>query len=136
MSKSGNFYVYGRNSVVEVVTNKAKTINKIFVKNSIPPNSYSDLITIAKENLIPLLTVPEKKLERIIGRVKHQGFVAQITSLEYLDFYSWIEEINLTSNTGVLLLDGIEDPHNFSRLRPQVIVLNHGLQRISAEDSF
>ncbi len=116
MSKSGNFYVYGRNSVVEVVTNKAKTINKIFVKNSIPPNSYSDLITIAKENLIPLVTVPEKKLEKIVGRVKHQGFVAQITSLEYLDFYSWIEEINLASYPGVLLLDGIEDPHNFGAI--------------------
>jgi 23S rRNA (guanosine2251-2'-O)-methyltransferase len=116
MSKTGNFYVYGRNSVVEIVTNKAKTVNKIFVKNSIPPNSYSNLITSTKENLIPLVTVPEKKLEKIVGRVNHQGFVAQITNLEYLDFYSWIEEINLASYPGVLLLDGIEDPHNFGAI--------------------
>ena len=107
MSKTGNFYVYGRNSVVEIVTNKAKTVNKIFVKNSIPPNSYSNLITSTKKP-IPLVTV-QKKLEKIVGRVNHQGFVAQITNLEYLDFYSWIEEINLASYPGVLLLDGIED---------------------------
>ena len=61
MSNSENFYVYGRNPVIEIATTKAKTVSKIFIKNSIPPNSYSDLTAHTKANLIPIVTVPEKK---------------------------------------------------------------------------
>ncbi len=116
MSNSDNFYVFGRNPVIEAATNQAKTVSKIFIKNSIPPNSYSDLTTLTKANLIPIVTVPEKKIEKLVGNVNHQGYVAQLTTLEYTDFFSWIETIDLYKNPAVLLLDGIEDPHNFGAI--------------------
>lgn len=116
MSNSDNFYVFGRNPVIEAATSQAKTISKIYIRNSIPPNSYSDLTAHTKANLIPIVTVPEKKIEKLVGNVNHQGFVAQISNLEYTDFFDWIEHIDLSSNPGVLLLDGIEDPHNFGAI--------------------
>jgi 23S rRNA (guanosine2251-2'-O)-methyltransferase len=116
MSNSNNFYVYGRNPVIEIATSQAKTVSKIFIKNSIPPNSYTDLTSLTKANLIPLVTVPEKKIEKLVGHVNHQGFVAQLSTLEYTDFFNWIENVDLSQNPAVLLLDGIEDPHNFGAI--------------------
>jgi 23S rRNA (guanosine2251-2'-O)-methyltransferase len=108
--------VYGRNPVIEIATSQAKTVSKIFIKNSIPPNSYTDLTSLTKANLIPLVTVPEKKIEKLVGHVNHQGFVAQLSTLEYTDFFNWIENVDLSQNPAVLLLDGIEDPHNFGAI--------------------
>ncbi len=116
MSKTENFYVYGRNPVVEVASTQGHSVSKIFVRNSIPPNSYSNLTDSIKANLIPIVTVPEKKLEQLVGKVNHQGFVAQLSKIEYTNFFSWVEEVDLSKNPAVLLLDGIEDPHNFGAI--------------------
>ncbi len=116
MSKSDNFFIYGRNPVCETVIAKAKSVSKVFIKNSIPPNSYLNLVSNCKKNLVPFTIVPEKKIEKLVGKVNHQGFVAQLTSLEYTEFFDWIEDVDLIENPSVLLLDGIEDPHNFGAI--------------------
>lgn len=116
MSKSENFYVYGRNPVEELAKTRSNSVSKIFVKNSIPPNSYANLTATIKANSVPLVTVPENKILKLVGSVNHQGFVAQLTKLEYENFYDWIEEQELSKNPAVLLLDGIEDPHNFGAI--------------------
>ena len=116
MSNSNNFFVYGRKPVIETVIAQAKSVSKVFIKNSIAPNSYSNLTSNCNENLIPIAIVPEKKIEKLVGIVNHQGFVAQLITLEYADFFNWVETIDLTENPSVLLLDGIEDPHNFGAI--------------------
>lgn len=116
MIKTENFFVYGRNPVIESAKLQSNSVSKIFIKNSIPPNSYSDLTALIKANRIPFVTVPEKKIEKLVGYVNHQGFVAQLTTIEYTDFFTWAEEIDLSKNPAVLLLDSIEDPHNFGAI--------------------
>lgn len=116
MPKNDNFYVYGRNPVEELTAGNIKSVSKVFVKNSIPPNSYQELLTLCKANYIPIVTVPEQKLTSLVGRVNHQGFVALRSPVEYADFFQWIETCDLTKNPAVLLLDGIEDPHNLGAI--------------------
>ena len=116
MRQNDNFLIFGRKPVEEILSNKAKEIDKIFVKNSIAPNSYNNISETAFKNQIPLVTVPDKKLERLVGKVNHQGFVAQLSKIKYLDFFEWIETNALTSDTAVLFLDGIEDPHNLGAI--------------------
>ncbi len=116
MSKSENFYIYGRKPVEEIAESNSNSVNKVFIKNSIPPNTYKNLTAILKANSIPFVTVPEKKLESLVGRVNHQGFVAQRSELEYSNFFEWIETIDLRQNPAVFLLNGIEDPHNFGAI--------------------
>ncbi|MCR9133627.1 MAG: 23S rRNA (guanosine(2251)-2'-O)-methyltransferase RlmB [bacterium] len=116
MSNSENFYIYGRKPVEELAENNSNSVNKVFIRNSIPPNSYKNLSSTLKANSIPFVTVPEKKIESLVGNVNHQGFVAQRSSLEYANFYEWIETIDLRTNPSVFLLNGIEDPHNFGAI--------------------
>lgn len=116
MSNSENFYIYGRKPVEELAENNSNSVNKVFIKNSIPPNSYKNLSATLKANSIPFVTVPEKKLESLVGNVNHQGFVAQRSELEYTNFFDWVETIDLRNNPAVFLLNGIEDTHNFGAI--------------------
>lgn len=116
MHKSENFFVYGKKPLEEALTEKTKQVDKIFVKNSISPNSYKNIYETASKNRIPLVSVPEAKLLGLVGRVNHQGFVALISKIEYSSFFDWIENQELTTNPAVLLLDGIEDPHNLGAI--------------------
>jgi 23S rRNA (guanosine2251-2'-O)-methyltransferase len=56
------------------------------------------------------------KLSNLVGRVNHQGFVAQISQIEYQNFFDWVQTLDLSGNPAVLLLDGIEDPHNMGAI--------------------
>lgn len=116
MNKSENFYIYGKKPIEEALTEKAKQFDKIFVKNSISPNTYKNILDAASKNHIPLVSVPDAKLLGLVGRVNHQGFVAQVSKIEYTNFFDWIETQDLSTNPAVLLLDGIEDPHNLGAI--------------------
>jgi 23S rRNA (guanosine2251-2'-O)-methyltransferase len=116
MPNSENFFIYGRKPVEEALTEGAQKVDKIFVKNSISPNSYKDLYETASKNHVPLVTVPDMKLSNLVGRVNHQGFVAQISQIEYQNFFDWVQTLDLSGNPAVLLLDGIEDPHNMGAI--------------------
>ena len=116
MQKSENFFIYGKNPIEELLAEQPQKIDKIFVKNSINPNSYTKISTFASNNRIPLVTVPEAKILSLVGRVSHQGFVAQISKIEYLSFFEWAETLELSDNPAVLLLDGMEDPHNLGAI--------------------
>ena len=116
MSNKEDFYVYGRKPIEELSKSNLFQISKLFVKNSIAPNSYKELSTILKDNSVPLVTVPEQKLQSLVGKVNHQGFVALLSEIAYSSFFDWIETCDLTMNPAVLLLDGIEDPHNYGAI--------------------
>lgn len=116
MHKSENFFIYGKKPLEEALTERAKQVDKIFIKNSISSNSYKNIYEAALNNRIPLVTVPEAKLFNLVGRVNHQGFVALISKIEYSNFFDWIETQDLSDNPAVLLLDGIEDPHNLGAI--------------------
>lgn len=116
MTKTENFFIYGKKPLEETLIDRVKKVDKIFIKNSINPNSYKDIHVTASKNQIPVAIVPEQKLTSLVGRVNHQGFVALLSTIEYSNFFDWIENIDLTQNPAVLLLDGIEDPHNLGAI--------------------
>lgn len=116
MQKAENIYIYGRNPIEEALTERVKQIDKIFIKNSINKSSYKKIHETASINHIPLVVVPDAKLFNLVGRVNHQGFVALISKIEYSNFFDWIETQDLSTKPAVLLLDGIEDPHNLGAI--------------------
>ncbi|WP_020401915.1 23S rRNA (guanosine(2251)-2'-O)-methyltransferase RlmB [Gracilimonas tropica] len=116
MSDQENFFIYGRNPVEEVLTNRAHEIDKIYVKNNLKPNSYQNINELAIENGVPLVKVPGAKIYKLVGKVNDQGFVAQMSAAKYTDFFEWVETLVMSKNPAVLLLHGIEDPHNFGAI--------------------
>ena len=116
MPKSENFFVYGRKPVEEALQNQPDEIDKIYVRNNLKPSSYQKINELSTSNGVPLVNVPGPKIYNLVGRVNDQGFVAQMSAVKYTDFFDWVETLILSDNPAVLLLQGIEDPHNFGAI--------------------
>lgn len=116
MSNSNNFFVYGRNPVEEILRTRGHEIDKIYVKNNLKPSSYQDILEQAQDLDVPLVKVPGAKIYNLVGKVNDQGFVAQLSAAKYTPFFDWVETLIMSKNPAVLLLHGIEDPHNFGAI--------------------
>ncbi|SMO91385.1 23S rRNA (guanosine(2251)-2'-O)-methyltransferase RlmB [Gracilimonas mengyeensis] len=116
MTTSDNLFIYGKNPVEEALKTRPDEIDKIYVKNSLRNSTFNEILQLSNDNGVPLVRVPGQKLYNLVGKVNDQGFVAQMSAAKYTDFYDWAETLILSENPAVLLLNGIEDPHNFGAI--------------------
>ncbi len=114
--KENNEYIYGRNPVEELLKTNPEQIEKIFLRKCIKKHSLSYILTAASDNRIPVADVPGSKLFDMVGRVNDQGIVAAVSQAEYTEFEDWLETVQPDADTAILLLDEIEDPHNFGAI--------------------
>jgi len=107
-----NEYIYGLKPVEEFMETRPDKIEKIFIRNNLQISKIQHIKNYAISNEVPIVRVPGKKLYDLVGRVNDQGIVAQISVTNYLQLIEWLQEQDIKNNLGVLVLDGIEDPHN------------------------
>ncbi len=108
--------VEGRNSVLELL-NSGKDINKIFVQSGEKHGSINKIIAKARENKVVIVETLKTKLDQMSQSGNHQGVIAITPPFEY----SEVEDIlNLAKEKNedafILILDGIEDPHNLGSI--------------------
>lgn len=108
--------VEGRNAVLELL-NSDRDINKIFVQAGEKHGSINKIIAIAKENKVVVTEVEKSKLDFMSKTNNHQGVIAIVPPFNYCE----IEDIlNLAEQRNedafILILDGIEDPHNLGSI--------------------
>ncbi|MEX1136376.1 MAG: 23S rRNA (guanosine(2251)-2'-O)-methyltransferase RlmB [Balneolales bacterium] len=109
-------FIYGRNALKELLERSPETVAKIYVKTGIRGDSVDAIFNLSSAHKIPLQQVPGKKLNDLVGAVNDQGVVAQVSSRSYLELDEWLEVVNMQENPFVLMLDEIEDPHNFGAI--------------------
>ena len=104
--------ISGKNSVLEVL-NSNKTINKVMICNKVNDDFSKMVVKKCKEKKIRFDFVDRTILDKLSNH--NQGFVADVIDFEYSDIY---EIINSESkeNSLVLILDGVEDPHNLGSI--------------------
>ena len=106
--------IKGRNAIREAL-NSDTNIIKLMASNSSKDRVFNELIADAKRKGVKIQFVDNKLLDKECDN--HQGLVA-ITS----DFqYSSVEDILQVATTKnepnfILILDGVEDPHNFGSI--------------------
>lgn len=109
--KNPTDYIYGRNAVTEALTKHASRINKILISKGVTNDSkINEIIDLAKQNGIVFQFVPRERFTNFAD-CPHQGVVAMVSPVAYTDFYEFLE----TKKEGfskVVILDGVEDPHN------------------------
>lgn len=107
--------IEGRNQVIEALKNNT-TINKIIIdKNYI--SRKDEVISLAKRSKLRIEFLPKKIMDSLSETGHHQGYIAETVDFQYCE----IEDIlNHARETGhdpfVVLLDGIEDPHNLGAI--------------------
>jgi 23S rRNA (guanosine2251-2'-O)-methyltransferase len=111
-----NVYIYGRNPIEEILGNEPDRVSKIFVRNSLHDDQIPHIMNKASAYKIPISHVPGAKLFELVGKANDQGIVALISPVEYQSLGEWLDKIDVNSYPAVLLLDGIEDPHNMGAI--------------------
>lgn len=108
--------VEGRNSVLELLES-GKDINKIFVTKGEKHGSINKIIAIAKERKIIVVEKDKRQMEEMAGTENYQGVIAIVPPFEYSEIEDILEEAkNRNEEPFVLILDGIEDPHNLGSI--------------------
>lgn len=104
--------IEGKNQVWQAL-NGGLTINKIMVDVNYSKRK-DDIVSLARKQHIRVDFVPKQALDRKSTTSHHQGYIADAIEFEYTP----LEE--LISSAGeqpfFVLLDGIEDPHNFGAI--------------------
>ena len=102
-------YIYGKNVAREKINSKER-INKIYLADKFNDKELFDLI---KKNKIKYTIVPNKVLDSKAQGL-HQGIVIEVDDVETLDF-DYIKSIK-RNNPLLVMLDHLEDPHNFGAI--------------------
>lgn len=108
--------VEGRNAVLELLES-GKDINKIFVSRGEKHGSINKIIAIAKERRVIIVEKDKRQMDEMAQNENYQGVIAIVPPFEYCeidDILNVAEERN--EKPFVLILDGIEDPHNLGSI--------------------
>ena len=108
--------VVGRNAVRELLSG-SKDIDKIYVQQGEREGSITVLIAEASERKIPIIEVDKRKLDKMSCGSRHQGIIAMASEQNYCsveDILAYAEEKG--EKPFIILLDGVEDPHNFGAI--------------------
>jgi len=108
--------IEGRNSVIELLET-GKDINKIFIEKGEKHGSINKIIAIAKERKVVIVEVDRNKLKQMAQTENHQGVIAIVPPFDYCEVSEILKEAKLRNEAPfILILDGIEDPHNLGSI--------------------
>jgi len=109
-------YVAGRNPVLEILKTD-KEIDKLYILKGDLQGSINKIIGIARDKNIVIQEVDKNKLDSMGGGSNHQGVVALVTSYKYAEADDILEKAKARGQDPfVIILDGIEDPHNLGAI--------------------
>lgn len=107
--------IVGRHAVKEAIVS-GHTINKVLIQDTVKKGQINDILKKANSNKIIVQAVPKSKLDGL-SDAPHQGVAAYIAPYEYADFDAFLaQQKDNEQLSTVLILDGLEDPHNLGSI--------------------
>jgi len=111
-----NSFIYGKNAIIEALESGNREFNRILISNSSRSDEKIEKIKeLAKTNGVVFQFVGKEKLNQIAQEGRHQGVIAQIAPVKYMDLDEFIEK-HSNELTSVVILDGVEDSHNLGAI--------------------
>ncbi|MCI7477054.1 MAG: 23S rRNA (guanosine(2251)-2'-O)-methyltransferase RlmB [Selenomonadales bacterium] len=106
----------GRNAVMEALKGSSR-INRLMIANGSNEGSVREMVAIAKDKGIPVQFVERTKIESIARGIRHQGVLAQVAPVEYVELEDILQVAKDKNEPPfILLLDELEDPHNLGAI--------------------
>ena len=102
-------YVFGKNVAKELLNNNKK-INKVFLADNFKDEQ---IVKMLNEKNIPIVYENKFSLDKM-EKGNHQGIILSIEDYKYKDEKYMLD--NLPSNPFIVILDHLEDPHNFGAI--------------------
>lgn len=106
--------IFGRNPIIEALKS-GRDVDKLLI--SAADGSIRQIIAMAKEKGVPVMTVEKSALDRLSNGTVHQGVAAYVSAYGYSSLEDAIEKAEKSGEDPFLLiLDGLEDPHNLGAI--------------------
>ena len=111
-----NSFIYGKNAIIEALESGDREFNRILISNTSRADEKIEKIKeLAKRNGVVFQFVSKEKLNQIAQEARHQGVIAQVAPIKYVDLDDFIDA-NSDELTSVVILDGVEDSHNLGAI--------------------
>ena len=108
--------IEGRNSLLELLES-GKDINKIYVTRGERHGSINKILGIAKERKIIVVEKDKRQMDEMAQEENYQGVIAIVPPFEYVEIQEILQEAaEREEEPFILILDGIEDPHNLGSI--------------------
>ena len=109
MNKDINL-VYGKNPVIEAI--RAKKALKVFVVANFNDQKVLNLI---KDNKLNMVSISPNEMDKVCNGV-HQGIAAELKPYQTVSLEEIIIKAKKKEKKIIVMLDGIEDPHNLGAI--------------------
>jgi 23S rRNA (guanosine2251-2'-O)-methyltransferase len=109
-------YIYGKHPVRDILARFPHTLKNIWIKESLKEKSVDEIVELAKKGKIPVSFATEKDLDAKVGDVNHQGVIALSKPYDYGSFDELVSNLAKAEKGTVVILDHIEDVHNFGAI--------------------
>lgn len=108
--------VWGRHAVMATLEGE-RPVNKIWILRSLEKDSLFGAVRhLAKAKGASVQLTERGKLDQLTSGAVHQGIVASVASHAYLDLDAVIAKAKAQPQPLLVLLDGVEDPHNLGAI--------------------
>ena len=109
-NKETNF-IYGKNPVIEAIN--AKKAIKVFLVSNFNDQKILSLI---KNNKVAVSTVSPNEMDKMSNGGVHQGIAAELKPYQTVSLEEIILKAKKKDKKIIVMLDGIEDPHNLGAI--------------------
>lgn len=110
MNKEINL-IYGKNPVIEAI--RAKKAIKVFLVNNFNDQKVLSLI---KDNKISITNISPNEMDKLANNGVHQGIAAELKPYQTVSLEEIIHKAKNKEKKIIVMLDGIEDPHNLGAI--------------------
>lgn len=108
--------IEGRNSVIELLESN-KDINKIFITKGERHGSINKIIAMAKDKKVIIVEKDKRQMDEMSQTNNYQGVIAIVPPFEYCEVEDILQVAKAKQEDAfILILDGIEDPHNLGSI--------------------
>ena len=109
-----NNIIYGKNSIIEALKSGRRNFNKILIsKTNRPDVKINEIKDLASSKGIPFIFAEREKFAQY-NEFNHQGVIAFVAPIEYVELEDFMA--THTENSTLVMLDGVEDPHNIGAI--------------------
>lgn len=108
--------IEGKNAVLEAFR-AGKTIDRLFILDGARDGAVSSILREAKKGDTIITFVKKERLDQMSETKNHQGVIAYAAAYEYAEVSDILDAARAKGESPfVIILDGIEDPHNLGAI--------------------
>ncbi|MCY3714449.1 MAG: 23S rRNA (guanosine(2251)-2'-O)-methyltransferase RlmB [Gemmatimonadetes bacterium] len=107
--------IYGRNPV-RAALQAGRSLNRIYIADGVARQDVADILDLARKRGVVFQFTERRRLDRLTDG-RHQGVVATVAGHQYAEMADILASAGRSESPPFLvLLDGIQDPHNLGAI--------------------